>query len=623
MVEIQQNKFRALFEGLKAGDISRRQFIQRSAALGVSMSVIAVVLQAPSAAVAAPGGAAGVKGGRKQDAAAAPSGGTESQTRGEGGELRIIQHQAPTVLNPHVSTGTKDYLAASLVLEPMMNYNQEAQIVPTLVTEVPSVENGGLNEELTEVTYHLKEGVTWSDGEPFTADDLVFTWEWIMNEENASVSIATYEPITSVEAVDDLTVKVTYAEPNANWFEPHTGTIYGPVLPRHILEAGEDAASAFRSNPIGTGPFKVDSFVENDQVIYSMNENFRDATKPFFNAINLKGGGDAASAARAVLQTGDFDLGWNLQVEPAVLNNLVEGGDGQLVVQPGANVERININFSDPNQEVDGQRSHFGTPHPFLTDLKVRQALNLACDRATIAREFYVEGEEPTANILEGIAAMDSPNTSWEFNLEQAAALLDEAGWTMDGDTRTKDGMELSMTYATSINPVRQKTQAVIKAAWEQLGIKLQLQQVDAGIFFDSSAGNEQTIGHFYTDINMFTNGASGPFPAAYMIEWYLGPDDSNVSQKENDWSGQNRARYSNPEFDALFDQVRLETDPEVAADLFIQMNDILINDVVMIPLVNRAADVYGAVSTFNVENIGANSFEVMYWNAANWNNVQ
>ncbi len=126
-----------------------------------------------------------------------------------------------------------------------------------------------------------------------------------------------------------------------------------------------------------------------------------------------------------------------------------------------------------------------------MGDKAVRQALNLAVQRDVISQQLYAgeEFEPPTANILAGIPAMESPNTSWEFNLEEAKRILDEAGWTMQGDVRAKDGVELNITYVTSINPVRQKEQAIIKQALEQIGFRVELRQVDAAVFFDSSAG--------------------------------------------------------------------------------------------------------------------------------------
>jgi peptide/nickel transport system substrate-binding protein len=620
-----QGPLASLHKELRAGKINRREFTLRALALGAAMPIISFILRAETAR-AQTGKHVGW-GVAAQGVAGAPAEGMDGRTRGEGGELKLIQWQAPSMLSPHVSTGTKDYLAACPVLEPLMQYLPDGTLIPTLITEVPTVENGLLAEDLTSVTYKLLDGVTWADGEPLTADDVVFTRDWIADPANASVSSGVYEIIESMEVIDPQTVQVFFANPNASWFEPHAGPIWGPIYPKHILDV-EDAKAAhdaFLINPVGTGPYRVESFSPNDQVIYAINENYRDPNKPYFSKVNLKGGGDAASAARSVLQTGDYDYAWNLQVEPDILAELEQGGKGVLKIARGTSVERIEVQFADPNTEVDGERAKLGTVNPTMGDKAVRQALNLAAQRDVISTQLYAgeEFEPPTANILSGIPAMASPNTSWEFNIEEAKRILDEAGWVMEGDVRVKDGVELNVTYSTSINPVRQKTQAILKQAMDEIGFRTELRQVDAAVYFDGSPGNEQNINHFYNDLQMYTNNTTSPLPVAYMIGWYAGPDGENIAQKSNNWNGQNYCRFQNAEYDQIFEQVRLETDIERAAELFIQLNDIVINEIGVVPLVNRASDKYAIATTLRDENVAQSDFTVNYWNIANWNRTE
>ena len=610
-----------LHQALRAGTLTRREFTLRALALGVGMPIISFILRAETAS-ATVGRHIGW-GVAAQGAAGPPAEGMDGRTRGEGGELRLIQWQAPSMLSPHVSTGEKDYLAAQLIVEPLMHYLPDGTLIPNLITEVPTVENGLLAEDLKSVTYKLLDGVTWADGEPLTADDVLFTYEWVIDPANASVSAATYEAIQSMEVVDPLTVQVFFAEPSANWFEPHAGSEFGYVYPKHVLdvEDGKAAHDAFLLNPVGTGPYKIESFSPNDQAIYIINENYRDPNKPFFERVNLKGGGDAASAARAVLQTGDYDFAWNLQVEPQILAELEQGGKGVVSIARGNSVERIMIQFADPNTETDGERAKLGTVNPTMGDKAVRQALNLAIQRDVISQQLYSGEEEPaTANILTGMPAMESPNTSWEFNVEEAKRILEEAGWTMQGDVRAKDGVELNITFVTSINSVRQKEQAIIKQALDQIGFRTELRQVDAAVYFDSSPGNDQNINHFYNDLEMYTDNPTTPIPVEYMLGWYGGPEGANIAQASNQWSGQNYGRYQNAEYDELLDQVRLETDLARAAELFIQMNDILIEDVAVIPIVNRAASKHAISTTLQEANVATSPFEYNYWNIANWN---
>ena len=614
---------RHLFTALRAGQITRRQFIERStmAGVGVGMAGFLANTALAGAQDASPEASAAAS------TAERPASGTENQSRGEGGDLRILQWQAPSLLSPFNASGVKDYLASVLVLEPLMHYLTDATLIPNLVKEVPSQENGLLADDLTSVTYNLLEGVTWSDGTPFTANDIRFTWLWQLDSDGKyqsnSVSKPVAETIKDVEVIDDLTVTVHFNNPNPLWFENHAGTSTGFIYPQHILDTDDPSVlQNFLSNPIGTGPYVVESFSVNDQVIYAINENYREENKPYFSRVTIKGGGDAASAARATIQTGDYDFAWNLQVEPDVLADMeADNNPGYLLVALGTNVERIDLNFSDPRTEVDGQRSEMNTPHPFFADKAVREAFTLAIDRELIANSFYEGGEEEpaAANVIEGIAAIESPNNEVVYDPERAKQILDEAGWTMDGDVRKKDDVELSVQYATSINQVRQKTQAVVKKNLEDIGVKVELVSVDSGIYFDTAPGNEQNIYKFYWDMEMFQSVPTNPTPITYMENWWAGPDASNIAQASNQWTGGNTMRYNNPDYDALLDQARTETDPEALADLFIQMNDLLITEFVSIPLV-RVGSKNGVSKTLNEANLELGPFSYHYWNIANWN---
>jgi len=622
-----------LYASLKGGAISRREFLHRAGATGIGAG--AALFLANSAVIAAAGGSKNgyaVYQGQDGTPSASPASGapalldagTEGQTRGEGGELRLIQWQAPTMANPHTGTGTKDFLAGQLVLEPLLEYLPDGTIIPVLAAEVPSVEAGTLAEDLSAVTFKLKEGVVWSDGEPFTANDVVFTWQWVTTPSNAAVSSEPWSVVESITATDDLTAEVKFSQPVAAWFECFTGGTFGPILPSHIFgDDPENRFEEFDTNPIGTGPFVIDEFKPNDQVTYSANENFREANKPFFASAVIKGGGEAAAAARAVCQTGEYDYAWNLQVEPDILTQIDEEGEfGNVITAQGASLERIHINFSDPHTEVDGQRSEMNTPHPFLTDMAVRQAMAYASDRDKIATEFYGEGQPATSNILTGLPSFESPNTSYEFNLEKAAQTLEDAGWVLNDDgIREKDGVELKIVYATSVNAVRQKTQAVIKQDYESIGIGVQLEQIDAGIYFDGAAGNEQNINHFYWDIDMYTNSPSSPVPVSFLVSWYGGEDGANIAQKSNGWQGQNFQRWISEDFDAKFEELQVTTDIDAASALLIELNDTVINDQAVIPLVNRSVDTFAYSVKLRVENLELGPFhDLTYWNIANWN---
>ncbi|MBX5444284.1 peptide ABC transporter substrate-binding protein [Sphaerobacter sp.] len=608
-----------LFAEIRAGRLNRREVLRRGAALGLGAPVLASLL-------AACGGGGG---GTSETAVPTTGGGAAQQTpsgspgtapagqRGQGGLLKLLWWQAPTILNPHLAQGTKDFDAAAVVLEPLADIDINAQLVPKLAAEIPSLENGGVAEDGLSVTWRLKEGVVWSDGEPFTSADVKFTYDYVINEQTTATTVSYYRGIESIETPDDYTVVIHFTDPTPGWFNVFVGP-YGMILPEHVLRdyVGEEARNApFNLMPIGTGPFKVDEFRPGDVVLYSVNDNYREEGKPFFAQVELKGGGDATSAARAAIQTGEVDFAWNLQVQEQVLASLEAEGEGIASVTPGNSVERILVNLSDPRTEVNGERSHLGTPHPWQSDLAVRQAYALAVQRDVIAEQLYGRGGEATPNVLVAPPKFVSQNTSWRFDLEEAGRLLDEAGWVRGPDgIRAKDGVRMEIVYQTTVNPVRQQTQEIVKAAFEQLGISVQLKSIESGVFFSSEAGNPDTAAHFYADLEMFTNNPSSPYPLDYMASWW--GDPSNIAQKDNNWSGNNYERWQNDEYDQLYQQANTELDEQRQVELITRMNELVVTDVASIPLVQRN-NVQGQAK--NLSGLELSPWTSNLWNIANW----
>jgi peptide/nickel transport system substrate-binding protein len=249
----------------------------------------------------------------------------------------------------------------------------------------------------------------------------------------------------------------------------------------------------------------------------------------------------------------------------------------------------------------------------------VRQAIALGIDRALIAEQFYGDPELATPNNLTGLDFFESPNTNWEYDPEAAAQVLEDAGWTLDGDVRKKDGVELSLDVMASVNPVRQQTQAVIKQNLESIGFKIDIPSVDSTVFFDTTPGNEQGLQHMYFDIGMWSSGPATAIPVTWMANWYAGPDGENIAQESNGWQEANTQRWRNDEYDELFDQLRVAQSNEEAADLLIRMNDLTIEDYAVIPLVLRPF--YTAISNrLNVENMAfEHPFVGYFWNIENW----
>jgi len=605
------NEFTRLRTDVRAGRLSRRQVLKRGAALGLSAPLLAGLLAAcggdedeepttaPAEATTAPTGDAtkAPEESATEEPKASPTEAEGEATKepvaeateppaaeaGGGGQLRLMWWQAPTIMNPHLSTGTKDFDASRLVYEPLADFDADGNGIPALAVEMPSLENGGVSEDGLSVTWKLRDGVTWHDGEPFSADDVVFTWEYASNEATAAVTIGNFATVESVEAVDDVTVKITFTQQNPAWFDVFTGP-NGMILPRHIFgdyigEKSRDAEANLA--PVGTGPFKINEFRPGDVVLCDRYESYWDAGKPFFDSVEMKGGGDAQGAARAVLQSGEADWAWNIQAEPQILSQMAEGGVGKIVSGPGASAERIMINFADPNTEVDGARSEPSTEHPIFKNKDARNAIAVAIERDVIAKELYGEGTsaelgKATSNNLNAPGRLVSPNTTWEYNLDKARELL----------ANVPEAAGYKLLYQTSINSVRQKTQEIVKQSLEQIGFVVELKSVDSAVFFASDAGNPDTYPHFYADLEMYTNGPSSPYP----VSWCERFRTDEIASKANSWAGTNITRYNNPEFDKLHDQARVEMDPNKQVDLFVAMNDLSVNDFVEVPIIHRAA---------------------------------
>lgn len=551
-----------------------------------------------------------------------------AEQRGTCGPLRLLFWQAPTTTNPHLSIGIKDLSASRIVYEPLASFDADGGLIPLLATEIPSPENGGVAADGRSVTWKLKPNLKWADGAPFTADDVLFTFEYASSANVGATSRATYRIVRNVEVIDDLTVKVHFKDVNPAWALPFVG-VNGMIIPRHLFEkyAGANAQDAPENlKGTGTGAYRVVKFTEEDiliigedvvstiKIVYEPNPFFRELDKPCFERVALQGGGDALTAAKAVFRDGVVDYGYNLQVAVDILQELEAQGKGTLIAPPTAKTERIMINFSDPNRETgDGERSSVKFPHPFLTDKRVRQAISLGIDRKAISKLYGKVGRVAT-NMLISPARYNSPNTTWEFNLEKAASILDQAGWIdTDGDgVREKNEVRLSMVFQTSVNSVRQKTQQIIKNALESIGFEVELKIIDASIFFGPVRDNTNTRRHFYADLEEFTFNNKSPDPGAYLRAWTCGA----IAQKANNWSAPNWPRYCNPEFDVLYEQSTTELDSQKRRRLIVQMNDFLINDFAVIPIVERS-------SAFGISNdlvgIEPTPWDVDVWNIKDW----
>jgi peptide/nickel transport system substrate-binding protein len=592
---MEERELRAMIDEVKSGRLSRRSFVQTMVGLGLTAPLAAQMLT--SAGVAQAQGKLAYKPTR----------------RGGGGALKVLWWQGSTLLNPHFAVGTKDQDGSRIFYEPLASWDPDGNLAPILAAEIPSVQNGGVSKDGRSVTWKLKKGVTWHDGKPFTADDCLFTWEYCADPATASVSIATYKDI-KVDKVDSHTIKVTFAKPTPFWADPFVG-VRGMIIPKHLFEAykgGKSREAPTNLKPVGTGPYRFVDFKPGDIVRGELNPTYHMPNRPFFDTIEMKGGGDAVSAARAVIQTGEFDYAWNMQVEDDILKRMEQGGKGKASIVAGGNIEHIQLNNTDPWKEVDGERSSAKTTHPFLGDPAVRQALNLLVDRAAVQEQIYGRTGIATANFLNQPERFQSKATKFEFNVDKANQILEAAGWKKGSDgIRAKDGKRLKIVYQTSINAPRQKNQAIVKQAAAKAGIEMELKSVTASVYFSSDVANPDTYSHFYTDIQMYTTTMTQPDPELFMNQF----TSWEVASKDNKWQGRNITRWKNAEYDKLYRAAESELDPVKRAALFIKMNEMVIQNVVVIPVVFRPR-VAAVSNRMHVEQSGWDSD---FWNLQNW----
>ncbi len=352
---------------------------------------------------------------------------------------------------------------------------------------------------------------------------------------------------------------------------------------------------------------------------FEANPNYRDPALPHFATLTMKGGGDAASAGRSVMETGEMDYAWNLQLAPDVIATMAQGGHGVPISAFGTLVERIEVNQTDPSPDLSAEtRSTRAAPHPFLSDIRVRQAMSMAIDRELLVEIGYGQAGRPTCNIVPAPAIFVSTanDACLTQDLDGARALLDEAGWVPGADgIRVKDGRRLVIDYQTSTNAVRQDFQALIQQWWREIGIEANLRNINASVFFGGDPGSPDTFQKFYADVEMYANNFTGTDPEQYLGAWRCGVEP----RPETQWQGENINRFCDPAYDALHAQLGQTASIEERGRIGRELNDILMQSFVVIPLVDR-----GRVDAHanSLAGVLLNNWDSGLWNIADWHRI-
>ena len=536
--------------------------------------------------------------------------------------LTLLYWQAPSVPSAYLSSAFKDRDAAAVTLEPLAKYDPDGNLVPALAADVPTLENGGMSEDLTRITWKLRGGLKWSDGRDVTSRDVVFTWRYCVDEATGCTSKSAFDGIASVEGLDGLTVKITFEVPTPYPYSAFVGT-GTPIISRAQFAGcvGASAATchAQHNAPLGTGPYRIVDFKANDEVVYERNPFYR-GEAPYFDRVVLKGAGDAASAARAVMELGEADYAWNVQVEPEILAEMEAEGRGKVVSTFASLVERIVVNQTDPKPALGDDRSEYldgQNPHPFLSFKPIRKAMSMAIDRRRISEGLYGFAGEPTCNVVTGPPSYVSTTNDacLSQDIEGAKKLLADSG-VVDGDGdgfREYRGVPLRIRYQTSTNLTRQDTQALVRDWWRTIGIETELVDHDASIFFggDPVESKEASYRRFFADVQMYASG-TGVDPQ----ESLSGLLCKHIPTRENNWSLGNIARACNLEYDSLFAQLEQTGIGPKREALVKQLNDIYVQSYYEIPLVNRG---FVSVHLNTLKGVRINGWDSELWNIAEW----
>lgn len=489
----------------------------------------------------------------------------------QGGKIVMGLIQEPGQLNDFFN-GQSGSFVSVMTVDPLFVANTAGEYRPVLAAEVPSLENGGISDDNLTITYRLKEGLTWSDGEPFTADDIVFTWEVYANPESTPSVGAEYSLIESVTKVDDLAVEVRMSEINPMYLD-----LWQQVLPKHKFDSTAVTQEHEQARiPLGTGPFVITEWKTGDQITLERNPHYWDEGKPYLDGMTIKIT-PQKDAAIASFINGDLDyLYFVVTGDLPVLTAAHDKGDGVdvWVDEGGTSVEYLWLN--------NKARGDSSTPHPVLGDKAVREAMDYGIDRQMIIDEILGGfGTLESSFIFSGWARVETPPTP--YDPEKSRQILDEAGWVQGGDgIREKEGVRASLKFqCISGDQTRELYQQLIQQNMKDIGIELEIENVPSNTIFGSyQEGGILVRGEY--DILMSR--------AGYEIDPFNWVEYFTTSQTSED----NPVRdtytfYSNPELDELASEALTTLDQDTRREIYEQIEAILHEDRPAIPLYRSA----------------------------------
>ncbi len=490
---------------------------------------------------------------------------SESEGLPRGGTVIFPIDQEPETLNPFLTSAAITWHINQAIIEGLVGLDQQGEYFPLLAAELPTEANGGvvINDDGTmDVTWKLLEDVTWSDGTPFTADDVVFTYEAVTHPESMSYISAGFDRMSGVDKVDDYTVAVHYTE----FYVGYLGQFIDGILPKHATGDPADMPNwEYNRALIGTGPMVFEEWETGDHISLVANENYREEGKPYIDGIIYPVVPESA-VQREMVKEGTADI--NLWLNELYIEEMQAHPNVEVAIDPGIWVLKMVLNNSMPH---DGDPSA-DTPHPILGDLRVRQAIQKGLDVPPMIDIFGGYSFRATSPLFMGWYEVDIP--AWEYDPEGAKALLEEAGWIdEDGDgirechgcLYADEGTKMEMMINSYVGwPELEEVEVLVVELMRELGMDLTIRNDEFAVIFAGYASDGYGP-HGNFDIMFYDGGFTGD-PQAYIENEFA---SWSVPTDENGGRGHNWAHWTNEELDEWIKVAGSTSDIDVRKDAY------------------------------------------------------
>ena len=518
-----------------------------------------------------------------------------------GPQVRITLNQEPDTLNPFYSGLRATFTVTQAIFNGLVVVNEQGDYEGDLAAEVPTIQNGGVSPDGLTITYKLRQGVKWADGQPFTADDVKFTFDAIMNPANTISGKSVYSKIDALNVKDPYTVELKMKEPYAAYAEFFSYPV--GILPKHALGSLPDLNKAdFNRKPFGTGPYRVTDWQAANYIQLEANPNYYKGV-PKIGRVIVRIVPDK-NTQLAQVRANETDVAVDLNENDAVEVDRIAGWKAFAIA--GLTSDRLFLNLAEPGV-ADGSR-----PHPILGDKRVRQALEMGIDKQQLVDKVLAgKTKVATSEYPVGWAA---PNLEpSKYDVEGAKRLLDEAGWQVGADgIREKDGRKLHLTISsTSGNTLRENVEQLIQAGWKAMGVDLEIKNATAAVLVGEWSENGLVQrGNFDIAYYGFTPGID---PSGTISPRF---HSKQIPFEGNQGEGDNGMRYRDPQVDQWIDEADRTLDQSRRKELYGNVMRKVADDVPIIYLYNRAN--VEAVSQ-RVQGARSHPFRWLTWNIHEW----